>query len=156
MRAGLPKIHRGVIGKVLSVNLPVRQIEVDFGKGYRHQVPSSDIPDLAHASSVTQGYSEDATFTLKFEEVEVAQCSYDLQAMNDESWASMKITAARAASVLLDTTRMPEVVTRRELERSRQDVSTMWESGPPIWEERSTNFDCSELDPGSSPTLHRA
>lgn len=121
------RIDRGVVGMVMLVDLPKRECEVDFAFT-RSAKASSPIGVLSEEPSSPHFRARMLWHRVKFEELEVCECSDDLDAQAASVQSSIKRTQGRANATLRATLSTPEVVAQREFRASQREKLEMWES----------------------------
>ena len=119
------RVDRGTVGLVKVVDLPKRECEVDFAFTRPRKAA---VDAWIDESSSGTGSRQMLLYRVKFEELEVCECSYDLNAQAAASRSSMKRTQDRAEATLRATLRTPEVMAQREFQASQREKLEMWES----------------------------
>jgi Ca2+-binding EF-hand superfamily protein len=122
------RVDRGTIGLVKLVDLPKRECEVDFAFT-RQAKPDSPTGGLGTEESPSpRSRIRMMWHRVKFEELEVCECSDDLDAQGSTIRASMKRTTGRANATLRHTLSTPEIVAQREFQASQREKLEMWQS----------------------------
>jgi Ca2+-binding EF-hand superfamily protein len=102
--------------------------------------------------SLNVAEEDDQYYVLKFEEVQLAQCSDDTQAQCARTRRLLRATQARAQHVLREVQSTPDFRMRRSFEESRRRTEELWAGGlPPVFRATAHDGDPGVGCPADSP-----